>query len=296
VVASAAGDWRRNRPVGAWNNFLEEMAMRLLSSKEELNECLFKIIKDSKKTLKIVSPFVDFYDKKNKQKWNTLIELLIKKESFIEIYTLPHTEYNENKSVEYIRKALKISKDHITVMANLHAKIYINDNTALMSSMNLTYPSFNRSVDFGVITENEAEYSEVLDFCNKYIFINNEKHQDALKKYVVEYFSKKGIQAVFHDENCLMLEKNGNFILRCYSDTLGNDINNIALHLDVNKNDTDTILRKCKVQKKTGKYGKGRYYIHTEKCGTLGVIQNTNIHKEETLETIMDVCNCIIEQ
>jgi hypothetical protein len=271
--------------------------MKLLSSKQELNDCLLNIIKDSQETLKIVSPFVDFYDKKNKQKWGDLIELLKGKESILEIYTKPKSF--DNKSVDYITKALKPAEDRIIPIHYLHAKIYMNDDTILLSSMNLTYPSFNRSIEFGVIikkNENEEEYKAVLDYCNKYIFIYNKINQEAFKKDVVNYFYEKNIEAKFYDNNCLYLVKNKKYILRCYFDLLHND-KNMALHLDVGENDTDEILSKCKVKKRTGRNSTGIYYIlKKNECGIPALISTIRIYKEEILETIMDVCNCITEQ
>jgi hypothetical protein len=270
---------------------------------DDLRKALYEIIEKSQNTLKIISPFVDFWDKQLKrgeQKWNKMIDLLNTKRSILEIYTQPHKEYKEhkeyieNKSVDHIKKVLKNDVDyHIIQISNLHAKVYINDDAILLSSMNLTYHSFNRSLDFGVITETNEEYLAALDYCEKYIFICNNVNQETFKDEIVNYFSPKKIEASFPDNNCLSLKKDENISLRCYSDSLCNDINNMALHLDVGKNCENEILSRCKVRKKTGKNSKGRYIVKKEEYGTPGLIPTIKIYKDEILETLMDVCNCI---
>jgi hypothetical protein len=267
--------------------------MKLLSSKKELNDCLFSIIENSQDTLKIVSPFVDFWDK---ERWNDLIKLLNKKESIIEIYTKP--ESAKNKSADNIINALNINKNRIIPTHNLHAKIYINDNTALLSSMNLIFSSFNHSIDFGVVTETEAEYRTVLDYCNKYIFIYDKENREAIKKYVITYFSEKNIESEFYNEgNCLFLKKNGIQIMRCWTEGSYKNRNNVLFWMDVNNNnDKNKILNNCKVQKSSGMHGRGKYYITKENvCGNATLIPTINIYREEILGILVDVYNCIGE-
>ena len=128
-----------------------------MQSKQELNTCLFEIITKSRNVLNIVSPFVDFWDGQlnNEKKWNTLITTLKQKKSILEVYT-------KGECASRFLEKIKIGKNGLTTIENLHAKMYINDDTALLTSMNLVFPSFNRSIDFGVVTETKEEYNAVL--------------------------------------------------------------------------------------------------------------------------------------
>jgi len=205
--------------------------MRLLQSKQELNNCLFDVIEKSQNILKIVSPFVDFWDNRLSQgkKWDRLIKALNSKKTILEIYT-------KGENVGKFEEKINARKNSIVAINNLHAKMYINDDTALLSSMNLVFSSFNRSIDFGIITETKEEYNAVLDFFNKNIFIHNERSVEEIKKSVVEYFLGKNIEAEFYQRHCLVLQKGENTFVRCLLEDNNNYPDKLYVYLDTTKN------------------------------------------------------------
>jgi hypothetical protein len=282
--------------------------VKLLSSKKELNDCLFSIIEHSQDTLKIVSPYVDFVEFVNtvsrtsddieskQQKWEKMIKLLIEKKNILEIYTKPKSAKNE--SVDNIENSLKLFGNSIVTLDKLHAKIYMNDNTALLSSMNLTLWSFNHSIDFGVVTETEAEYRTVLDYCNKYIYC---------RKSIIDYLSKEGIDAKFESDSCLILEKNEDIIMRCYIDEfitpMGKQSGNFYIYIQIIKNRNDFIPEKtrCSIGEKYSAEIKWRseqaeYYIHLKDKYPDKLIDTVLNNPEEKMREILtDIFNITVE-
>ena len=63
-------------------------------------------------------------------------------------------------------KALNIKS---ILVKDLHAKVYINDKYAIVTSQNITQYSDINSIDVGYQTEDEKERLELVDFVNKYI-------------------------------------------------------------------------------------------------------------------------------
>ena len=55
------------------------------------------------------------------------------------------------------------------LIKDLHAKVYINDKYAIVTSQNITHYSDINSIDIGYQTETEMERAELINFVNKYI-------------------------------------------------------------------------------------------------------------------------------
>jgi len=82
----------------------------------------------------------------------------------------------------YIRKNVEGNFNEITELGiipieieNLHCKIYFNEKTAVVTSMNLHFFSDTKSIDIGYCTTNENEYYEIVEFVNVFIARNNDK-------------------------------------------------------------------------------------------------------------------------
>jgi len=69
-------------------------------------------------------------------------------------------------------EALNISP--ITI-PRLHAKLYLNEKNAIVSSMNLTKSSDDASLDIGYKTETKEEYLELVDYYERYILKHKQK-------------------------------------------------------------------------------------------------------------------------
>ena len=265
--------------------------MRLLSSKEELKDNLIKIIEQSQKELIIISPFIHFRD-------NNLNKKLKGKENFLEIYTkIDGKTKKEKDDALIVLKKLVDNENKISLIDYLHAKIYINDNTALLSSMNFNDGAYAKSIDFGIITENKKEYDSVIDYCNKNIFIHG-------KKCILDYFSEHNIS----DKN-IKFEKNRDVIAKCEE-----GVNFLKLEKDKDTNIRCTVQKaqkssnaffifevmkngeNCKLEnKRYGTYRKGGYsiFLSTDRDDDVSLIPILNKYKEKTLEILVDAYNCL---
>jgi len=263
--------------------------MKLLTSKPELNKSLIDIIERSHNTLKIVSPFINFGE--HGRKWDNLIETLNKKESILEIYT-------RHKSINTIKGELKINENKIIPVDNLHAKMYINDDTILLSSMNLVFPSFKNSVEFGiVIQKDETGYTDVFDYCNKYIFIYNSKD-------ILDDLSAHKINAKFENYFYLTLKKNDNPIVKCSIEKYRNNPRKLFFFFDLQKNTNHDFIED--IGKKHGieigwSTAKGRenycfFSLEKFKYPEVSLIPIIKRSREKILGILVDIYNCLNEE
>ena len=269
--------------------------MKLLSSKQELNDCLFDIIQNSQDVLKIVSPFVDFWGNRlNQGKWSDMINELNQKKNILEIYT-------KKEAIGKIEEKIKINKNSITIIDNLHAKMYINDDTALLSSMNLSFPAFQHSIDFGVITENKAEYNKVMEFFNKYIFIHSKSNREELKQSVVEYFKSKEISAEFDEWVYLILEKNNSYVRCSYDEYTTTYPDRIFIYFDITKDGkrykNESFHNAGKDNNIEIKYSKNRkmYYISLSNnpIPYISLITAINGYRKQILDILTKIFNIL---
>jgi hypothetical protein len=189
--------------------------MKLLSSKKELQDKLFEIIEKSQEKLIIISPFIEEFDYQNNIKWDDMINTLKSKNDILEFYTNPKNITGKEKIVETVN-------ENIIPVDNLHAKIYINDDTVLLSSMNLTHSSYNKSIEFGIITKNPEERKAVLEYCKKYIFISNRNsifdcfEEKNIKFIKIDFLNLKGtIAKSIEPVKFLKLFKSENTYIEC---------------------------------------------------------------------------------
>ena len=265
--------------------------MKLLSSKEELNTSLINLIENSDKKLIIISPFISF-------RKNNLNEKIKNKKSILEIYTkLDGRTREEKDNTLTVLKNLVANEDNLSLIDHLHAKIYINDETALLSSMNFNDDAYAKSLDFGIITENLKEREEVICFCEKNIFFYN-------KNNIVNYFLAHGIVAEFEGYTGLILKKNDKTFIRCH---IGLNSGNIKFYFDLPRNTTATtsfnIIHNISKKHEPVKIRRSpktdlttkRYYFHLEKekYPSVSLIPIINTSREKILGILLDVYNCL---
>jgi hypothetical protein len=272
--------------------------MKLLSTKEELKTTLLNIIKQSKNTLKIISPFINFFDK---YEWDYMTETLKHKKN-LEIYTNPNNKTGKENIIDYIIRKEIVNESNIIPVNNLHAKIYINDDMALLSSMNLVYSSYNKSIDFGIVTENPEELKEVIEYCKKNIFIYN-------RNTILDYFSKENINAEnveFEKDtgiiaklnervNYLKLKKCEDTYIRCSVFENDNYPDKIYFYFDIKKNNEEQINnRKYAVGLQWSKRRKRHYLtLPKNKYDNVLLIPVINAFSEEILGKLVNIYNSI---
>ena len=277
----------------------EEKIMKLLSTKQDLNDSLMDLIKNSEKKLIIISPFINFWDFKQffQGRWDNLIELLKKKESILEIYT-------KHESINRIKRNLGINENKIIPIHNLHAKIYISDVAILLSSMNLTFSSFNRSMDFGVITQNnETGYNDIFEYYKENILIYNPRS-------ILDDLSGHNIDAKIDQYFYLILKKNDNTFIQCSVEETDKYPDKLYFCFYLIKNAKDytphDIIQNVSKNHKINdiKYSSKRrryyFYLKKEEYPVVSLIPVINMsQKEERKEKILDffveVYNCLNE-
>lgn len=119
---------------------------------------IMTLIEEADEKVVLICPYVKI------KKWYKLLnklKVLKQRNIDVKIYVREH----ENESIDEI---LAVRYQPILV-PNLHAKVYLNEKYAIVSSMNLLLSSDTNSIDIGFKTENEKEYNEVKDYYIRYI-------------------------------------------------------------------------------------------------------------------------------
>lgn len=127
----------------------------------EIASKIMTLIVEAEKELILVSPYVKIND------WDKMKKSLSKAVSKGVAITFIARQ-NTNDDLRPL-KALNINP---ILIEDLHAKVYINDKYAIVTSQNITQYSDINSIDVGYQTENEKERLELVDFVNKYLLIN----------------------------------------------------------------------------------------------------------------------------
>lgn len=136
------------------------MNMRLIKTKE-ISGAIMTLIEEAEKELFIVSPYNKITN------WRKLINTIEKaKSKGINISWYSRKNNVDNKNAEEVISNLNINP---ILVDNLHAKIYLNESCAIITSMNMHSSSDDNSIEIGYETQTKGEYEEVLDFFNKYI-------------------------------------------------------------------------------------------------------------------------------
>lgn len=127
----------------------------------EITGKILSLMDDAEKRLIIVSPYNTLADKENRP-WKKVTKCLQRaKERNVDI------SYFARKSEDH--RGLDMLGITPTLIERLHAKMFLNDHYAILTSMNLVQASDEASLDFAAKTETEEEYRQVLDYFEKYI-------------------------------------------------------------------------------------------------------------------------------
>ena len=124
----------------------------------EIASKIMTLIVEAEKELILVSPYVKInnWDKMKKSLSKAVnkginITFIVRKDTTDDLLPL---------------KSINITP---ILVEGLHAKVYINDKYAIVTSQNITHYSDINSIDIGYQTETENERTELIDFVNKYI-------------------------------------------------------------------------------------------------------------------------------
>ena len=201
----------------------EEEKMEILTG-DKIRTELINLIEDANKMLVIISPYISL---EKMGEWEDIVKKLKEKADkrlFLEIHIRKdyydiREKKNKEKTKEEVENIFKgISLDNIYTHEKLHAKLYFNEKTALVTSMNLWGSSMDKNIELGYLLRN-SEYEEVRKkFYEEYLVMPNEiidkgiNNLNAMLNKGFEekkYFSAKFLQNKIHI-------KNNKFTIKCF--------------------------------------------------------------------------------
>lgn len=173
--------------------------MKLIKPRQISGE-IMTLIEEADQELIIVSPYCSINEwQKLKNAFNYAKNSCPK----IEFYV----REGENKTIDEVKQ---LGLEPILIK-NLHTKLYINENYAIVASMNLVFYSDNNSLDIAYKTETDQEYDEIIEYYKRYLKRSNnviENNKKLKKDISVKYnHSSKTSQGQWVDYLESTLEK-----------------------------------------------------------------------------------------
>lgn len=127
---------------------------------DEITGKILSLLEESKEHVLIVSPYVKI------SKWYKLTKKLDSiRERGVHLEFIIRDDETNLKSFEELER-LNIK---FRAIPNLHCKLYLNERTAIFTSMNLLLSSEINSLELGYETETNDEYGELLNFARNYL-------------------------------------------------------------------------------------------------------------------------------
>lgn len=175
--------------------------MKLIKPSQISGEIL-TLFEEADEKMIIVSPYCKI------QKWYKLLNKLKSlKERKIDIEF--YVRAGELATIEEIEQ---VGIEPICIK-NLHCKMYLNEKEAIVSSMNLLLSSETNSLEIAYKTTTQEEYSELVDFYNRYIKQKEKEKKQILhdKNYLIDSISDSFEQIrISENENGLVLKTRRN--------------------------------------------------------------------------------------
>lgn len=132
----------------------------------EISSKIMTLIEESDEFVILVSPYVKI------SKWYKLIKKLenLDSRNIPVEFIIRDDQTNQRSFQELNDLGIRYSP-----IRDLHCKLYINEKYAIVSSMNLLLSSEINSLELAYQTENESEYQELKEFCERYLSIDFDK-------------------------------------------------------------------------------------------------------------------------
>lgn len=153
----------------------------------EISGKIMTLIDQAKEELIIVSPYNKVTD------WDKLIKRLDRaRERGVGI-----TWYIRSGVKNNARQIRSLGIEPIEV-DNLHAKLYMNENDAVVTSMNLSEYSDTSSIDIGYFIDEKDEYSNLTRFIGDHLASYNQlkKEKTQLNQSGIEYFNQLVVEHI----------------------------------------------------------------------------------------------------
>lgn len=128
----------------------------------EISSQIMTLIDETKEELVIVSPFI------NIKTWNKIKKCLqraVDRGVNITVYARKNANQDLTDLIQF--------KVKLILVQDLHAKIYLNENYAIVSSQNMIEYSDENSIDFAYSTETDLERLQLDKLINQYLKIHD---------------------------------------------------------------------------------------------------------------------------
>lgn len=142
---------------------------------------ILNLIHRAEKYLVLVSPYVNF------QGWEVMKKKLVGAQNRgVNIFFYTRLEADNHKSWEEIESLGIIPK----FVKNLHAKLYYNESSGIVTSMNLLVSSNLNAIEFGVLHNTKEDLLELKSFVKNFLepYVEYEKPSDAEMYLIKEKF------------------------------------------------------------------------------------------------------------
>jgi hypothetical protein len=146
----------------------------------EISSKIMTLIQEADKQLIMVSPYV------NINGWDKMIKCLNRAiDRGVKITFIVRKNAKQDLNVLL---ALNLNLIYVT---DLHAKVYINEKYAIVTSQNIIQYSDTHSIDVAYLTETQRERNELIDFVDKYLMINIPKTTNKIIKISSKNYENK---------------------------------------------------------------------------------------------------------
>lgn len=134
----------------------------------EISSKIMTLIEESDEFVIVVSPYVKI------SKWYKLL----KKFENLNSRNIP-VEFiiRDDSTNQASFQELDNLKIKYNAVKDLHCKLYLNEKYAIVSSMNLLLSSEINSIELAYQTENETEYNQLKEFCERYLQVDFNQNQ-----------------------------------------------------------------------------------------------------------------------
>lgn len=173
--------------------------MKIIAPYQITSEIL-NLINEANEYLIIVSPYVNF---KNWERIKTDLKNALDRNIKINFYTrLDSENFKSWEEIESLGIKPKLIK-------NLHAKLYFNESSGIVTSMNLLTSSNLNAIEFGCLYDQTEELSELKKFVKKFLEPNLEKEKPNQEEL---YIAKEKFNIILSN----FLSQNLNQSIKCW--------------------------------------------------------------------------------
>ena len=136
---------------------------------DEVQTQILEIVKKASKSIMFVSPYIDLWghlknEMENARDRGVVITFVVRAEEKNPPGRLKwireHNETKQHEQLKWLREH-NVKVDHVE---RLHAKIYLNERTVLVSSMNITDTSTTNSREFAMIVRSDDDVKKFRDY------------------------------------------------------------------------------------------------------------------------------------